>query len=375
MTDSYLLGPKDGPVWHLQAHTEAKHEILRSYLGGWYAKLGLWDSPRRIIYLDGFAGPGIYAEGEEGSPVIALRTLLDHKSRSDITRKTELLFLFNEQNAGRAAILRDVLADLEETYGGWGENVKVVVEKENFDTFTDGILDSLSDRGANLAPTFAFVDPFGYRDVTMDKLRRLLSFRSCELFIYFDFNSTVRFATAGNVDHHLEPLFGTDEYRSAPPSGDPGRGPFLLELYERQLREIAGFPYVQAFAMVNEQGRTGNYMIFCSRHLDGLDLMKRAMWSVDPTGRYRFEDRFAGHDVLVGLDMKEAEPLKDDLMRQFGGLTTTIEEIEHYVLTQTPFHIGHIRRKTLTPLQKAEMVFTDQTRKGAFPARCQVTFV
>ena len=368
------IKPSDGPIWDLPAHTSTKHQILRNYLGGWYAKLGQAKTHRRVIFLDGFAGPGIYIGGEEGSPVIALRTLLDHQWFDNITRDTEFVFLFNEQDQDRAAILRETLEELETTRGGWPKCIKVRVADQNFDTLTDELLAHLEDRIAALAPTFAFVDPFGYRDVKMDKLRRLLAYPSCELFIYFDFNSVQRFATAGNVDQHFEALFGTDEFKNAPATKEGGRAQFLLELYERQLREVAGFPYVQAFAMVNKQGRTGNCMIFCSRNLAGLDLMKKAMWSVDPTGEYRFYDRFAGYDILVGLEVAEIDSLKTALMTEFSGKTVTIEQIEEYVLTRTPFHTSHIRRATLSPLQRAGLITTDQVRRGSFKAGCRITF-
>jgi hypothetical protein len=45
----------------------------------------------------------------------------------------------------------------------------------------------LEEQKANLAPTFAFVDPFGVKGLPMDLLRRLLLFDRCELLVYFDF--------------------------------------------------------------------------------------------------------------------------------------------------------------------------------------------
>ena len=58
-------------VWPLEPHTKAKHEILRRYLGAWFPILtsGGWN--RRVIFLDGFAGPGRYSACEPGSPIIA----------------------------------------------------------------------------------------------------------------------------------------------------------------------------------------------------------------------------------------------------------------------------------------------------------------
>lgn len=45
-------------TWQIEAHTEAKHDILRYYLGAWFPILAR--AQRRLIYVDGFAGPGEY---------------------------------------------------------------------------------------------------------------------------------------------------------------------------------------------------------------------------------------------------------------------------------------------------------------------------
>ncbi|MGC1375672.1 MAG: three-Cys-motif partner protein TcmP, partial [Anaerolineales bacterium] len=57
-------------LWEIEPHTKAKHEILRKYLGAWFPILGSKNA--RIVYIDGFCGPGKYIGGEEGSPIIAL---------------------------------------------------------------------------------------------------------------------------------------------------------------------------------------------------------------------------------------------------------------------------------------------------------------
>jgi len=37
---------------------------------------------KRILFIDGFAGPGEYTKGEEGSPIIAMRSLTEHQLRT-----------------------------------------------------------------------------------------------------------------------------------------------------------------------------------------------------------------------------------------------------------------------------------------------------
>jgi three-Cys-motif partner protein len=47
-----------------------KHAILRQYVVPWAVKVGT--SGRRVAFIDGFAGPGRYADGTEGSPSLII---------------------------------------------------------------------------------------------------------------------------------------------------------------------------------------------------------------------------------------------------------------------------------------------------------------
>ena len=81
-----MTAPKS-TVWDLSPHTKAKHGILKRYLQAWTPVLSLGGFPD-IIYIAGFAGPGRYSKGEDGSPVIALREALAHK----VPASTRLFF-------------------------------------------------------------------------------------------------------------------------------------------------------------------------------------------------------------------------------------------------------------------------------------------
>ena len=61
-------------VWEISPHTVAKHQLLTGYLDAWYPIIAKYN--KRVAFIDGFAGPGIYKGGEDGSPILALRRLL-----------------------------------------------------------------------------------------------------------------------------------------------------------------------------------------------------------------------------------------------------------------------------------------------------------
>ncbi|MBD3757074.1 MAG: three-Cys-motif partner protein TcmP [Microbacterium sp.] len=356
-------------IWPIEPHTQAKHALLAGYLDAWYPILA--SRNRRIVIIDGFAGPGIYAGGEPGSPRIALERLISHTAFASMNA-TQFVFLFNEQDPVRHASLAQSIAELQQNHTPWPSNVVLAVEGKDFQLLAQDLLAGLG--GKAMAPTFAFLDPFGYRDVPIELVRDLVAFNQSELFIYFDYNSVNRFATAGVVDHHFDALFGTNEYRAAPPAGARGRGAFLHDLYKRQLHTICGFPYVQSFEMVNSSGHTGNYLFFCTRHLKGFDRMKAVMWKIDPLGGYRFSDLLAGQEVLFQPDV-DTRPLQSALAGEFGGRTISIEDVTNFVVGHTPYTSSHVKTRTLRPMQLAGVISSpNQTRTGQFPPGTMVAF-
>ena len=356
--------------WDRPPHTKAKHDIFVKYLQAWFAIFGASRYYQRVILLDGFAGPGRYANGEPGSPVLALEALIDHDHFARWS-DTEYVVILNELDKERYESLVEVTEELKAERRQWPSNVRIVPTNQPFSELAEEMLSAVGP-GADMAPLFAFVDPFGYKDVPLDLVRRLVEHRSAELFIYFDFNSMVRFANAGNVDHLLTPLFGSDEYKNAPTG--PGRGDFLHDLYERQLRAECSFAHVRSFAMVNETGHIGNYLFFCTRNLQAFDRMKAAMWSLDPSGDFRFEDRMADQLVLFG-DKADTETLQDDLASHFAGRRVSIEDVTQYVIADTAYHSGQIKRETLAVMQRAGRISSpNQKTRNTFPAGTLIDF-
>lgn len=355
-------GPKS-TEWGREPHTKAKHDLMQKYLGGWFPILGKWNG--RIVFFDGFAGPGTYAEGEMGSPLIAIETLLDHGLFPRFTG-TEFLFLFCEPESDRAVALRARLEEFAAARGGLPKNVKYDVAQATFVEAAEDLTKEIEEQKKRLAPTFAFIDPFGFSGVPLDLISRLLNFDKCEVFFNFMYNFVNRFATAGNVDPHLEAIFGTDEYLRAGDYGTPDeRREFLLELYKRQLRDVAGFPYVLRFDMYNPKGHNTYSMFYGTRSLSGLKLMKSAMWSVDPVSGKRFSDREVG--VLPFEPIVDLAPLRAALLEGFRGRTATVEEVEVFTLVETDYSASHYNRGVLAPLEKEKVITVgSSTRKKSY---------
>lgn len=361
--------------WSIKPHTQAKHAILKSYLGAWFAIMAQSGFETRFVFLDGFAGRGRYSGGEPGSPLIALDVLVNHVMFARWGKKT-FTFLFVEENQDNYESLDSELAAYWSARGGQPPNVKVQTFHGSFADAAQNVLAALG--GKSLAPTFAFVDPFGWKGLPMEVIGKLLAYDRCEVFINFMLDHVNRFVGFGKVQASVQELFGTTTEHLPPPAlqGD-ARRQFLIDLYARQLGTVAGFKYVQNFEMIDSRDRPLYHLFYGTRHLTGLDKMKQAMWKVDPSGGVRFSDRLAGRLVLFG-NKPDPEPLIQALRDRFRGETVTVETVERFVILETPYASNHYNRGALAPMERAgwiEVVESSRKRPGAFPPRTKIRFL
>src|SRR4051794_10531603 len=92
--------------WPIVKHTLAKHDIYRRYLERWFPILiGGSNAYPSATYAEGFAGPGVYADGEPGSPIIALQAYVDKVPNTKSLTK----FLFVDDDPRCVTMLRDQL--------------------------------------------------------------------------------------------------------------------------------------------------------------------------------------------------------------------------------------------------------------------------
>lgn len=352
-------------VWSIEPHTQAKHELLTRYLDAWFPILASWSA--KVLFIDGFAGPGSYVSGEPGSPRLAVESAV---GRQKMLENSQVMFLFNESDRKRFALLDE-----------WAKDDAPSLMPENFTIFTrnqpfrDLATEIVTSRGdGRLVPTFAFVDPFGFKGVPIDLIGSLVRDKRSELFILFSYNSVNRWVTFEDQDHNLGELFGCTDYKAADGLAAAERKAFLADLYEQQLKRIGGFAYVSRFEMIESRGRTSYFLYHCTRSLKGLEVMRTAMWAIDPHRGSQFSDRVAGLEPL--FDTPLDFDLGERLVERFRGQSVGIDVLERFVLTDTPFAPNHLRKPTLKPLQEQGMIVcTGQKRKGTYPKGVTITFL
>ena len=325
--------------------------MLRAYLNAWLPILGSWK--KRILFIDGFAGPGEYEDDDEGSPQIAMRALVDHSAKTTIG--AEVGFLFIEKDESRAKHLAKVV-DRWKAKLPAGSHAEVITGR--FDDAMTEVLDNLDKRGERPASAFVMIDPFGVSGTPMSVVRRVLKNPQCEVFVSLMYEAANRFKETNEFPDHLDALFGCEAWRDCIDVENPEeRRNCFYDIYERQLR-AAGARYVLHFDLY--EGRRLIYSIFFATQNEvGCDRMKAAIWKIAPEGGCEF--RGAHVDQLaLGLE-PDFKPLRKHLLERFDdGEWHQVEELESYLRSDaTDYHSGQLRKGALVPLEVEGLIEVD----------------
>ena len=163
-------------VWELKPHTVGKHRILKSYLQAWLPILAR-SSPIQLMILDGFAGPGVYKNGELGSPIITLETVRSFKARFP---NTHIKVVLIENKPARYAVL---LNQIESRGFNKMKGVEIIPINDTFDGQLEQLFDDLSVPERYFTPCFAMIDPFGIKGVSLEHIRRILMHKKSEIYV------------------------------------------------------------------------------------------------------------------------------------------------------------------------------------------------
>lgn len=307
--------------------TAVKHEILKKYIKSFYSILK--SNHKNLVYFDGFSGCGEYDDGDSaapGSPIIALDVI----SADDVLRKS-VLPVFVEARKKHSAALKARISDHDGAKSL--KNPPIVVNASCTDAIR-GLVESLD--GAQLAPTFLFVDPCGVQGVSLPEICSILKRPWCELFLFLNYDGLNRifglYEKTGRSET-LEEFFGAEGTKEMAEilASASNREVALVEYVTKFLREQGQAQYVLRFRVEDrKKKRTSHYLIHATKHELGFKIMKDVMYEAG-----RLEGESIGRLELLQSSVSDGQLflLRDDLQR--------IQEFVLRELRETPRTVGY----------------------------------
>jgi three-Cys-motif partner protein len=351
-----------------------KATIVSKYFWAW-AKVIIPSARKhdgRIAYIDLFAGPGRYKDGTKSTPILILEQAInDHDMRE------MLVTLFNDVNEDNSRSLENEINALP------GITTLKYKPDIRHDEVGEEIV-KMFDR-MNLVPTLFFVDPWGYKGLSLGLINSVLKNWGCDCIIFFDYNRINMGITNEAVKEHMDMLFGesrADGLRQRVKDLCPeDRELAVVEEIAEALKQMGG-KYVLPFCFKNAQGtRTSHHLIFVTKHFRGYEIMKGVMAKESsmieqgvPSLAYNPADK--RYPLLFELNRPLVD-LEVMLLTEFAGKTLSMRDIYEKHSVGKPYidkNYKEVLRKMEAEGKISAVPPANKRRKGTFANDVMVSF-
>jgi three-Cys-motif partner protein len=321
---------RESPLGALPPHTAKKHEILRHYLDAYFPIIAQgFGASTEILYAEGFAGPGFYTGDDlDGSPIHALRAA--YECDKALTAR----FKFVDEEALHVALLRESIDRLT-SEEGVRDDIRIDAPEEgDSETILTPFIEKRIRENGRLGPALFFLDQFGFSKVTMAFVKRIMSQRACEVFVFLEMNRLRATLEKADLRESITAAFGDEGWMKAKPLSGLARQQFLRADYARCLKEHGGCVDVLDFTMRDNKDEIVSVLYFGTNDAAGLKAMKAAMNRADPSKTRSFADKSAGMGMLLDVG-DDASSVADRIQAEFGGRDATLPEVTKFVMTKT----------------------------------------
>lgn len=350
--------------------SEVKAAIVTKYFWAWAKVIVPWAkrSTNKIAYIDLFAGPGRYKDGTQSTPLLLLEQAIQ-----DPDMRQMLVTIFNDANKDLSRSLEEAIYSLSGI-----ETLKYPPQVSHFEVGEEiaGMFGEM-----RVIPTLFFVDPWGYKGLSLNLMGSVLKDWGCDCIFFFNYNRINMGLSNDLVREHMDALFGrarADDLRARLELLRPHeRELAIVEELVKALQDMGG-KYVLPFRFVNDRGnRTSHHLIFVSKHVRGYEIMKEIMASECsrteqgvPTFEYNPAERC--FCFLFELS-RPLDDLADMLLSNFAGRTLNMQKIYE------SHHVGrrYIKRNYKDALRKLEAegkITADPPAEDRIMRKGQVTF-
>jgi three-Cys-motif partner protein len=344
MTDSFFSEQKEQSL--------IKARIVEKYFWAW-AKVVIPTarkiSPKnpQIAYVDLFTGPGRYEDGSKSTPIKILE-----KAIADLEIAEMLVTLFNDVDHKSVNSLQESIKNL---YGI--KKLKFPPEIMN-EEVGDNIVKLFEEK--KLVPTLFFVDPWGYKGLSLKLINSVVKDWRCDCIFFFNYNRINMGLPNSAVKPHLDALFEekrADVVRQKLNTGKlspQDREVIIIEAICEALKEMGG-KLTLHFRFKNENGnRTSHHLVFVTKNEKGYNIMKDIMAKessehIQGVPSFEYSPTSKNNPHLPGL-YRPLDKLEEILLDDFSGQTLTMEKLFEQHNIGKPY----IRRNYVEVLNKLE---------------------
>ena len=350
-----LLNDSD-EKWRYSEHTKVKHEIFSKYIKTWGNILGGYHN---LNIFDCFAGRGRYTDGSEGSPLKILSILRNLKMYQNKPENANCYFIEENENN-----CNDLCAEVKKFTDQNSCNDWLNIQIYHGE-FAEKVNKILRDCGKNVSPAFFFLDPFGFNGIPLEIIKMLMEYSKAEVFITFMTRDVNRFLESPPHSSSIQVLFGCEnvlEKLTQEPYSHLNREQRILKFYRNQLHVEANIKYTFPFQVKADTNlQTIYYLIHCTNHPKGCELMKEIMYKSGTEGRFGYFGPAEGQLLLENFF--EVDNLRGFLLEKYENKRIPFGKLINENLMETTFVKKHYREAIQQLENENEIIIKNKGKK------------
>ncbi|WP_019156635.1 three-Cys-motif partner protein TcmP [Robertmurraya massiliosenegalensis] len=337
-----------------------KTNLLTKYFDVWAKIIRPRSRSGKIAYIDLFSGPGKFNDGSKSTPLLILE-----KAINDENLKNSLVTVFNDASTDTSKQLMQNINNMQ------GIDILKYKPQVLNTEVGDEIATIFSEK--NLIPTLAFIDPWGYKGLTIKLINALIKDFGSDCIFFFNYNRINMGINNPIVVQHMDALFGEERANKMREkiknlNSEEKEAYIVNELAEAL--SVNHSNLVLPFRFIDEKkNKASHYLIFVSKHKLGYTIMKEIMAnesSIKEDGVATFSYIPVKHlerhqNIQLSLLIQYERPLDSlgkELMNKYKGKTLTVKEIFDVNQIGTPFTSSDFK-EALRRLEDEGYIITD----------------
>lgn len=373
-----LMIRKNSSQKTMLAHSRAKVEFYEKYLERYLPIMCLTKFVNTIYIYDVFCGKGVYENGGEGSPVRALRTIVETKKK--YSTDTKIVLCLNDNKKQNIDSVKNYIA---KEVPGYEQYCNVQFATLDAESLLDSLSDVLATTQSN-ERNLLFIDPYGYKTIHKDILEKLMCNGKTEIILFLPVSFMHRFkdyAFDPEASECVTPLrrFTEDFFPEDHPMRNDDDGMNVHE-YINYLKDAFSYNnkyYTTSYQIEREKGKYFA-LFFMTSNLLGFEKILEVKWRLDEEDGHGFiltkaapykQLSLFSSDFAEAKRMAHNQRLRDYILNY---LPTHPDNGQMYKFIMMKGYLGKHATSVLKQLQdegKLDVVFisTGQlARKGAF---------
>jgi three-Cys-motif partner protein len=282
-------------------------------------------------YIDLYAGAGMFKDGSYGTALSVMNKIVNSDKQLKYVKT-----IFNDMHKKSIQQLSGCIDDIcsKHDFAHKPEFNNIIVDA----SLVNKIFSAIN------YPTLLFLDPFGFKGLSLKAIQQGIQKFGCDCFVFFNYIGIFREFHKDTSDNQLELLFG-ESFQSIKNQlkylNPHEKEKLIVNSFENELKKLYTNTFVSKFRFLNKRATSSSHFLFhISKSVRGFEKFKETIKELchdnDGFPIYEFYPKTKAFTVQHFI-CNQKEDLAQSLLHDFSKQRITVKNLYNQHHTKTPF--------------------------------------